>query len=47
MFINLCEPISAVEKSRYSGMQYMSSKVYKTDGVTNAQKARENNLTFI
>ena len=21
MFINLCEPISAVEKSRYSGMQ--------------------------
>ena len=24
MFINLCEPISAVEKSRYSGMQYRS-----------------------
>ena len=23
MFINLCEPISAVEKSLYSGMQYM------------------------
>ena len=23
MFINLCEPISAVEKSPYSGMQYM------------------------
>ena len=23
MFINLCEPISAVEKSRYSGMQFI------------------------
>ena len=25
MFINLCEPISAVEKSPYSGMQYTYS----------------------
>ena len=27
MFINLCEPISAVEKSPYSGMQYTHSVV--------------------
>ena len=33
MFINLCEPISAVEKSPYSGMQYIQNQQNKKNYV--------------